>query len=60
MIPEDGSDPTLLPYTGESPGLACEHQVLVAKLHDAIRNKDAIDFITPARVMKVGDGTAGA
>ncbi len=57
VFPEDGSDPILLPYMGDSPGLACEHQVLVAKLHDAISNEEAIDFITPARVTEVGVGT---
>ena len=57
VFPEDGTDPILLPYQGESLGLACEHQVLVARLHEAIASEDAIDFVTRARVTAVGNST---
>ena len=55
VFPEDGSEPIVLPYLGESRGLACEHVSLVARLRQAVENEADIDFIHPARVSAVDD-----
>ena len=56
VFPEDGSREIVLPYVGGSRGLACEHSLLVSKLHEAIENEADIDFIPHARVNAVEDG----
>ncbi len=55
VFPEDGSQPIVLPYCGDAQGLACDHALLVAKLHEAIENETDIDFIQYARVKAVDD-----
>ena len=55
VFPEDGSEPIALPYIGGSRGLACEHVLLVARLHQAVENEADIDFLPRARVTAVGD-----
>ncbi len=56
VLPEDGSEPIVLPYRVGSQGLACEHSTLVSRLHEAIENEPAIDFRLGARVVEVEDG----
>ncbi len=55
VFPEDGSEPIVLPYLGESRGLACDHAVLVSKLREAVENQTGVDFILRARVNGVED-----
>ena len=55
VFPEDGSEAIVLPYVGDSQGLACEHSVLVSRLREAIGNEEDIDFIQPARVNTIED-----
>ena len=55
VFPEDGSDPIVLPYLGESRGLACDHAVLVSKLREAVESQTGVDFILRARVNGVED-----
>ena len=56
VFPEDGSEPIELPYAGGSPGLACDHALLVSKLREAIDGETDVDFIPHARVNAVDDG----
>ncbi len=56
VFPEDGSELMVLPYPDGSHGLACEHAVLVSRLHEAVENEPDIDFFLPARVRSVEDG----
>jgi len=53
VLPEDNSDPIVLPYSDGAYGLACEHSVIVSSLHEAVENQSGIDFISPARVRKI-------
>ena len=55
VFPEDGSEPIVLPYPGGGRGIACDHEVLVARLHEAVRNEPGIDFLVNARVREVED-----
>lgn len=54
VFPEDGSDPIRLPYADGSHGIACEHEYLVSRLHEAMANEPSIDLI-PERVRAVAD-----
>ena len=56
VYPEDGSEAIVLPYVGDSRGLACEHSLLVSRLREAIGNEADVDFIPHARVNAVEDG----
>ena len=56
VMPEDQSDPIVLPYSGEAVGLTYEHAELVAKMHSAIAGFSDIDFFQPAKVRNVDDG----
>ncbi len=55
VFPEDGSEPIVLPYSGEGQGLACDHEILVAQLHEAVGEAPGIDFFVRARVTQVED-----
>ena len=55
VFPEDGSEPIVLPYPGGARGIACDHEVLVARLHEAVRKEPGIDFLVNARVRQVED-----
>ena len=55
VFPEDGSEPIVLPYPGGARGIACDHEVLVARLHEAVGNEPGIDFLVNARVRQVED-----
>ena len=55
VYPEDGSKAIVLPYKGDSQGLACEHSLLVSRLREAIGNEVNADFIPQARVNAVED-----
>ena len=55
VFPEDGSEPIVLPYPGRGRGIACDHEVLVARLHEAVGNEPGIDFLVNARVRQVED-----
>ena len=55
VYPEDGSEAIVLPYVGDSRGLACEHSLLVSRLREAIGNEPDVDFIPHARVNSVED-----
>ena len=56
VLPEDGSDPVVLPYADGSHGLSCEHEALVSTLREAVENESDVDFIHRARVRSVDDG----
>ena len=57
VFPEDGSEPIVLPYPpGGGHGMACEHEELVARLHDAVAEQSGIDFFLHAKVREVADG----
>ncbi len=53
VLPEDNSDPIILPYSDDAYGLACEHSVIVSSLHEAVESQSGIDFISAARVRKI-------
>ena len=55
VFPEDRTEAIVLPYVGDSQGLACEHSVLVSRLREAIGNEADIDFTPHARVNAVED-----
>lgn len=55
VFPEDGSEPIVLPYPGGALGIACDHEILVARLHEAVRKEPGIDFLVNARVRQVED-----
>ena len=55
VFPEDGSEPIVLPYSGGGQGLACDHEILVAQLHEAAGDAAGIDFFIRARVTEVED-----
>ena len=55
VFPEDGSEPILLPYPDGARGLACDHEVLVSRLHEAAGKEAGIDFLVNARVKEVDD-----
>ena len=55
VFPEDGSEPIVLPYPGGARGIACDHEILVARLHEAVGNEPGIDFLVNARVRQVED-----
>ena len=56
VYPEDGSEAIVLPYGGDSRGLACDHSLLVSRLREAIGDEAAVDFISHARVKAVEEG----
>ena len=56
VLPEDGSDPVVLPYADGSHGLSCEHEALVSTLRETVENESDVDFIHRARVRSVDDG----
>ena len=56
VLPEDRSDPIVLPYSDGSHGLTCDHAVIVSALREAIGNEPDVDFIPHARVRSVEDG----
>ena len=59
VLPEDGSEPILLPYPDGSRGLTCDHAQLVSSLREAIEAETDIDFIVHARVNAIdGDRVA--
>ena len=53
VFPEDGSEPIQLPCPDGSLGLACDHALLVSKLHEAIEDEAGIDFFSNARVSSI-------
>ena len=55
VLPEDGSEPIVLPYPAGMAGVACEHAALVAHLHEALRNQPGVDCHANARVRSVED-----
>ena len=55
VLPDDGSDPILLPYPDGSRGLVCDHALLVSSLREAMENEVNVDFISHARVNVVED-----
>ena len=55
VFPEDGSEPIVLPYPGKARGLACDHEILVSRLHEAVAKEPNIDFLVKARVKEVDD-----
>ena len=56
VLPGDGSDPILLPYSGGSQGIVCEHATLVLSLREAVQKEANVEFISYARVSAVEDG----
>ncbi len=56
VLPEDGSDPVVLPYADGSHGLSCEHEALVSTLRETVEGESDVDFIHRARVRSVDDG----
>lgn len=54
VLPEDQSDPIILPYADGLYGLACEHTKIVSALRDEVQKEPGIDFIT-ARVREAKD-----
>ena len=56
VYPEDGSQRIVLPYPNGSRGVACNHEILVAHLHEAVGKEPGIDFLVNARVTEVDDG----
>ncbi len=55
VFPEDGSEPIQLPYPDGSRGIACEHEVLVSRLREAVLAVPNIDLMAD-RVQAVADG----
>ena len=55
VFPDDGNEPIVLPYTGDSRGLVCEHATLVSRLREAAANEPGIDLRIHARVHTVED-----
>ncbi len=55
VLPDDDSDPILLPYPDGSRGLVCDHALLVSSLREVIENEANVDFISHARVNVVED-----
>ena len=55
VLPEDDSDPIVLPYADGSHGLSCEHEAIVSVLREAVENEAEIDFLHHARVRSVED-----
>ena len=53
VLPEDDSDLIVLPYSDGVYSLACDHNLIVSGLRDAIENQPEIDFISPARVRSI-------
>ena len=39
VLPEDGSDPIVLPYANGSHGLSCEHEAVVSTLRNNVKNE---------------------
>ena len=56
VYPEDHSEPIVLPYPDEARGMACEHAVLVSRLHGALADEPGIDFLPYAQVRTIEDG----
>ncbi len=56
LLPEDRSDPIVLPYSNGSDGLTCDHAVIVSTLREAVGNDPDVDFMPYARVHAVEDG----
>ncbi len=55
VMPEDRSEPLMLPYLNGSRGLALEHSMLVSRLHEMINSEPNIDFFIPARACAIED-----
>ena len=53
VLPEDNSDPIILPYSDGAYGLACEHTTIISTLREAVVNQSEIDFISPALVRTI-------
>ena len=56
LVPEDDSDPIVLPYADGSQGLSCEHSVIVSTLRKAVEHETEVDFLHCARVRSVENG----
>ncbi|MCY3921259.1 MAG: NAD(P)/FAD-dependent oxidoreductase, partial [Chloroflexi bacterium] len=56
VLPEDGQEPILLPYSDGSRSLVCEHAALVSHLRQVAGDDPAIDLLLHARVRTVEDG----
>ncbi len=56
VLPEDGSEPIVLPYANGSHGLSCEHEALVSTLREAAKSESDVAFIDRARVRSVENG----
>ena len=56
VYPEDDSEPIVLPYPDGAHGMACEHAILVSRMHEAVENKPGLDFMPHAQVRTVEDG----
>ncbi len=55
VIPEDGSEPIVLPYPDGSHAAVREHLALVSALREAVENEPGVDFILGARVSAIED-----
>ena len=56
VLPEDGQEPILLPYSDGSRSLVCEHAALVSHLRQVAADDPGVDLLLHARVRTVEDG----
>ncbi len=56
VLPEDGLEPILLPYSDGSRSLVCDHAALVSHLRLVAGDDPGIDLLLHARVRTVEDG----
>ena len=55
VYPEDGTEPMVLPYPGDTMGLTYEHSALVSDLHLALAVEPHVDFYQRSRVRSVSN-----
>ena len=56
VLPEDGDEPILLPYSDGLRSLVCEHEALVSHLRQVAGDDPGVDLLLHARVRTVEDG----
>ncbi|HEY8430711.1 MAG TPA: FAD-dependent oxidoreductase, partial [Sandaracinaceae bacterium] len=56
LVPDDGSDPVVLPYRTGRFGFSLEHGLLVETLRAHAERHDAIDYLAPARAVRLERG----
>ncbi|MDE2895727.1 MAG: FAD-dependent monooxygenase [Chloroflexota bacterium] len=56
VLPEDGDEPILLPYSDGMRSLVCEHEALVSHLRQVAGDDPGVDLLLHARVRTVEDG----